>query len=318
MSAATPLSDPKELAMQERAQALVARGDVVGATRLMDEFLSVHDGDWGSWLYLAGLHARLGRTAPAVAAYQASARQLEGYGHVERARASLQHALRLAPDDEGVLREIHRLEGLTQGLREVPPPPPEPSVPPARPSRGPVAPRPSPLVAGARPSSPGKKPAARRGVPSSKDVTTAVVARRSSAAALRVVPVADADSTAVVARGVQAPGPVPEQPVSAPRPSRAPVKLLRRSGVKPAVAGPGADPQATVSIGAVRTAAEPAADQTFLILPPVPAPPSATDPHLAIFDILDAEKRDEVLRSARPRNFRHDETTPMLPRRALR
>lgn len=326
--------------MQERAQALAARGDVVGATRLMDEFLAAHDGDWGSWLYLAGLHARLGRTAPAVAAYQASARQLEGAGRYERARASLQQALRLAPDDETLLREIHRLEDLAHGLREVPPPPPEPSVPPARAARragssGPEAAagnvRPvagldsgSVRAAGgetARGASSAKAPAGAapgRGRSSSKDVTTAVVARRSSTSALRVVAAPGADTTAVVSRRASAPAAVPEQPVSAPRPAKSPVKLLRRSGVKPALQDAAPDAQATVALRAV-PASEPSPEETFLLLPAVPAATaSATDPYIAIFDILDAEKREEVLRSARPRNFRHDETTPMLPRRALR
>lgn len=294
--------------MQERAQALAARGDVVGATRLMDEFLSAHDGDWGSWLYLAGLHARLGRTGPAVAAYQACARQLEGEERYERARAALQHALRLTPEDESLAQEISRLEGLAHGLREVPPPPPAPSVPPKRAGRPPPA--------------------------SSKDVTTAVVARRSSSAevARASVEVArssaelarspldgaqtpaasppPADSTAVVARRALAPTAGPAPRGSAPRPTRAPVKVLRRSGLK---AVPPPEDQATTSLPAAPSRS---AEETFLMIPAVLD--SGTDPYLAIFDILDAEKRDDRLCAARPRDRMWNQTTPTLRRRAMR
>ncbi|MDP1826840.1 MAG: hypothetical protein Q8L48_26445 [Archangium sp.] len=96
-------------AIQETAQALVARGETVEAVRLLDRFLAEFDGDWGMWLYFAGLCARLGKRDEAVAAYRACARQLEGDGHFARAKDALLSAMRLVPRDEALRREIDRV-----------------------------------------------------------------------------------------------------------------------------------------------------------------------------------------------------------------
>jgi hypothetical protein len=96
-------------AIQETAQALAARGDLVGAVRLLDRYLAEFDGDWGMWLYFAGLCARLGKRDEAVAAYRACARQLEGDGHFARAKDALLSAMRLVPRDEALRRELDRV-----------------------------------------------------------------------------------------------------------------------------------------------------------------------------------------------------------------
>ena len=81
------------------------------AVKLLDRFLSEFDGDWGVWLYFAGLCARLNRRDEAVAAYRACARQLEGDGHSVRARDALMSAARVAPRDASLRRDIERLHG---------------------------------------------------------------------------------------------------------------------------------------------------------------------------------------------------------------
>lgn len=99
-------------AQQERAQALAAKGHLRAATDLIDSWLAANDGDWGLWLYLATLHARLGRTDQAVAAYCASARQLECDGEHQRAANAVREACRLAPRDRQLAGELARLERL--------------------------------------------------------------------------------------------------------------------------------------------------------------------------------------------------------------
>ena len=101
-------------AVQETAQALVSRGELVSAVTLLDRYLSQFDGDWGMWLYFGGLCARSGRSAQAVAAYRASARQLEGDGYFARARDALMSAVRLVPRDESLKRELDRVGRLSR------------------------------------------------------------------------------------------------------------------------------------------------------------------------------------------------------------
>lgn len=103
-------TDSEARRQQERAQKLAAKGDVNGAAAAMDGWLSEHDGDWGCWLYLAGLLARLGRRDEAVAAYRVSARQLEEDGLLVRAVNALRAATRLRPQDTSVWDELRRLE----------------------------------------------------------------------------------------------------------------------------------------------------------------------------------------------------------------
>jgi hypothetical protein len=96
-------------ATQETAQALVAGGDLRAAVELLDRYLSQFDGDWGIWLYFAGLCARLGKRSEAVAAYRACARQLEGDGHFDRAREALRAAIQLMPKDGELKRELEQV-----------------------------------------------------------------------------------------------------------------------------------------------------------------------------------------------------------------
>ena len=100
--------------VQETAQALVSRGELVRAVTLLDRYLAQFDGDWGMWLYFGGLCARSGRSDQAVAAYRASARQLEGDGHFARARDALMSAVRLVPRDEALKRELDRVGRLSR------------------------------------------------------------------------------------------------------------------------------------------------------------------------------------------------------------
>jgi hypothetical protein len=99
-----------ERAAQEKAQALVAKGHLESAVRLLDGYLARFDGDWGTWLYFAGLCARLGWKEQAVAAYRASSRQLEGEGELARARDVLRTAMKVAPRDASLARDAMRLE----------------------------------------------------------------------------------------------------------------------------------------------------------------------------------------------------------------
>jgi hypothetical protein len=101
-----------ERAVQEKAQRLVARGQLETAVRLLDGFLARYDGDWGTWLYFAGLCARLGWKDQAVAAYRASSRQLEGEERFARARDALLEAMKVAPRDVSLARDAVRLERL--------------------------------------------------------------------------------------------------------------------------------------------------------------------------------------------------------------
>ncbi len=97
-----------ERSQQEKAQALVAIGRVVPAVRLLDAWLAQNDGDWGLWLYLAGLCSRLGWGDQSVAAYRACARKLEGDELIARARTVLLSASK-APLDASLARDVQRL-----------------------------------------------------------------------------------------------------------------------------------------------------------------------------------------------------------------
>jgi hypothetical protein len=96
-------------AIQETAQALVAGGDVRAAVGLLDTYLSQFDGDWGIWLYFAGLCARIGKRPESVAAYRACARQLEAEGHLDRARDAMRSAIQLVPTDAELKRELEQI-----------------------------------------------------------------------------------------------------------------------------------------------------------------------------------------------------------------
>lgn len=109
MPADTSARARRERAVQERAQALVAGGALSEAVQLLDAHLARFDGDWGLWLYFAGLCSRSGRREQAVAAYRASSRQLEGDGLYARARAALVCAARLAPRDQDLKRDVERV-----------------------------------------------------------------------------------------------------------------------------------------------------------------------------------------------------------------
>ena len=106
MSADRSAAGRSQGAVQETAQALVTSGQLGAAVKLLDRYLAEFDGDWGMWLYFAGLNARLGQRDEAVAAYRACARQLEGEGHFDRAREALMAAVRLVPRDEALQREV--------------------------------------------------------------------------------------------------------------------------------------------------------------------------------------------------------------------
>ena len=96
-------------AIQETAQALVAAGEVRAAIELLDTYLSQFDGDWGIWLYFAGLCARIGKRPESVAAYRACARQLESEGYLDRARDALRSAIQLVPADAELKRELEQI-----------------------------------------------------------------------------------------------------------------------------------------------------------------------------------------------------------------
>ena len=96
-------------AIQETAQALVAGGDLRAAVGLLDTYLSQFDGDWGIWLYFAGLCARVGRRPESVAAYRSCARQLESEGYLDRAREALRSAIQLVPTDAELKRELEQI-----------------------------------------------------------------------------------------------------------------------------------------------------------------------------------------------------------------
>jgi hypothetical protein len=118
MPADTSARARAERAVQERAQTLVVGGKLAAAVKLLDGYLAKSDGDWGLWLYFAGLCARTGQRDEAVAAYRASSRQLEGDGFYARARAALVCAVKLTPRDADLVRELERVGRLALLPRE--------------------------------------------------------------------------------------------------------------------------------------------------------------------------------------------------------
>lgn len=316
---------PRERAerqVQEEAQALVARGQLVPAVRRLDAFLASHDGDWGLWLYTAGLYARLGLKGQAIAAYRACSRQLEDAGLYARARAALVVAAPLDPKDASLARDIQRLSRqLPQDpadqtcLLEAVSPPPEPPLRsagkvtvPARPSplralharppvpevRSPPGTRaPSPVIVattGVRPT-PGSPragvPAAARPSPAASAVTPRPSPRAEAPAAAPPSPAALPRSSP---RAAVPPPAAPMSPAVSPRPSPS-VDLRPRTGPDPfsllaelplvfRPSAPRLPPKGTQ---------DPKHARTSLVRKRTPVP-STTDPYLAIFDILDAEK----------------------------
>lgn len=109
MGAAHALTMPSEKALKAYAEALAAEGRVHAAAKLINEYLAANDGGWGLWHLFAELSRRMGRTALAVTAYRASARQLEAAGHLKHAHAALKRALRLAPNDVALREDVARL-----------------------------------------------------------------------------------------------------------------------------------------------------------------------------------------------------------------
>ncbi|MER2562435.1 MAG: hypothetical protein ABTQ32_17055 [Myxococcaceae bacterium] len=109
MGAAPALTLSSEKALKAYAEALAAEGRLHAAAKLIDEYLATNDAGWGLWHLYAQLSRRMGRTALAVTAYRASARQLEAAGHLKHARAALKSALKLAPKDVSLREDVARL-----------------------------------------------------------------------------------------------------------------------------------------------------------------------------------------------------------------
>jgi tetratricopeptide (TPR) repeat protein len=111
-----PATSPREV--KDLAHALVLKGKLDTAARLLDEHLQRDPADPTLWMQHAELCRKLGRFVLAVASYRQSARLLRKAGHFTRARAALTCAQRLAPRDPSVLAD---LEVVTAEQR--PPPP---------------------------------------------------------------------------------------------------------------------------------------------------------------------------------------------------
>lgn len=109
MGAAPALTLSSEKALKAYAEALAAEGRLHAAAKLIDEYLATNDAGWGLWHLYAQLSRRMGRTALAVTAYRASARQLEAAGHLKHAHAALKSALKLAPKDISLREDVARL-----------------------------------------------------------------------------------------------------------------------------------------------------------------------------------------------------------------
>lgn len=109
MGAAPALTLSSEKALKAYAEALAAEGRLHAAAKLIDEYLATNDAGWGLWHLYAQLSRRMGRTALAVTAYRASARQLEAAGHLKHAHAALKSALKLAPKDVSLREDVARL-----------------------------------------------------------------------------------------------------------------------------------------------------------------------------------------------------------------
>ena len=103
-----------EVSLKEHAEALVGAGQLRKAAALINAHLAEYDAGWKLWNTLAGLSRRLGRYELAVAAWRASARQLEAAGHVKHAHAALESALRLTPADQSLRDEVSRLSRLVK------------------------------------------------------------------------------------------------------------------------------------------------------------------------------------------------------------
>lgn len=261
----------QELAVQEQAQALAACGDVRGAARLMDRWLASHDGDWGAWLYLAGLYARLARRDEAVAAFRVSARQLEGVGLYERARATIARALELLPGHRELELELRRLAGLASRPAAAPAPAPSPRRAAAKP------PVPSPPAPWMETTSLVPRAVVARGAPTEPpSEETCLLPRIDAAPQARVRGGSSAQTFQMLPR-------TPSGEVRARR--EAPVRVLSRAAAagrarrEPTGRAQRALPRVASREVPVRAAAG----------SPAPAPGRVTDPHLAIFDILDAE-----------------------------
>ncbi|MBL8919386.1 MAG: hypothetical protein JNJ54_11030 [Myxococcaceae bacterium] len=178
MSGAAARTVPTEKTLKEYAEALAARGHVKAAAELIDAHLAQHDAGWGLWMTFAQLSRRLGQRELAVAAYRASARQLEAAGHVGPAYAALKAGLTLTPDDAVLRDEVTRVAKLRDRNRERPTlhlepgsalhlvPPPVPTPPTVRPIPPPIPARLRGKAAAARttaaprPAPPGALPAA--------------------------------------------------------------------------------------------------------------------------------------------------------------
>lgn len=165
---------PTEKTLKEYAEALASRGHVKAAADLIDAHLAQHDAGWGLWTTFAQLSRRLGRHELAVAAYRASARQLEAAGHVGHAYLALKAALALTPGDALLRDDVVRLARLRDRNRErptlhvepgqrairlVPPPPPTPLT--VKPIPPPIPARLRAKATGPRPAEPPRPPAAR-------------------------------------------------------------------------------------------------------------------------------------------------------------
>lgn len=109
MGAAPALTLSSEKALKAYAEALAAEGRLHAAAKLINEYLATNDAGWGLWHLYAQLSRRMGRTALAVTAYRASARQLEAAGHLKHAHAALKSALKLAPKDVSLREDVARL-----------------------------------------------------------------------------------------------------------------------------------------------------------------------------------------------------------------
>lgn len=103
-----------ESSLKEHADALVGAGQLRKAAALINAHLAENDAGWKLWNTLASLSRRLGRYELAVAAWRASARQLEAAGHVKHAHAALESALRLTPADQALGDEVSRLSRLVK------------------------------------------------------------------------------------------------------------------------------------------------------------------------------------------------------------
>ncbi len=100
---------PSERDLKDSAHRRMARGDVESALKTYKQLIVLNGKEPAYRLRHAELSMKLGRTDAAVGSYRVAALLLSGSGRVAQAKAALHSAVRLAPKDLSLRRELKGL-----------------------------------------------------------------------------------------------------------------------------------------------------------------------------------------------------------------